>query len=91
MTNILLIIIAVLLVVRIVLQVRQGRNAFVHTYASAYAVRKVVVQADSAEELSDKLCEKWWYCDYELVTIIEEGGVFYAFLQSRKVRNYYEE
>lgn len=91
MTNILLSIIAVLLFARIVLQVRRGKRAVEKGFASAYGVRKVAVVAKSADELYDRLCEKWEYCDYELVSIIKDKGEFYAFLQSKKIKTYYEE
>lgn len=91
MTNILLSIIAVLLFARIVLQIRQGKRAVEKGYASAYCVRKVAIVAKSADELYDRLCEKWEYCDYELVSIIKDNGEFYAFLQSKKIKNYYKE
>lgn len=91
MTNILLSIIAVLLFARIVLQVRQDKRAVEKLYASAYEVRKVAIVAKSADELYDRLREKWEYCDYELVSIIKDKGEFYAFLQSKKIKNYYEE
>lgn len=90
MTNILLAIIIVLLIARIVLQVRQGKRAVEKGYASAYEVRKVAIVAKSADELYDRLCEKWEYCDYELVSIIKDKGEFYAFLQSKKIKNYYD-
>lgn len=90
MTNILLSIIAVLLFARIVLQVWHGKRAMEKGYASAYGVRKVAIVAKSADELYDRLCEKWEYCDYELVSIIKDKGEFYAFLQSKKIRNYYD-
>lgn len=90
MTNILLSIIAVLLFARIVLQIKQGKRAVEKGYASAYEVRKVAIVAKSADELYDRLCEKWEYCDYELVSVIEDKGVFYAFLQSKKIKKYYE-
>lgn len=91
MTNILLSIIIALLLARIALQVRRGKRAVEKGYASAYGVRKVAVVAKSADELYDRLCEKWEYCDYELVSIIKDKGEFYAFLQSKKIKTYYEE
>lgn len=91
MTIILLSIIAVLLFARIVLQIKQGKRAVEKGYASAYGVRKVAVVAKSADELYDRLCEKWEYCDYELVSIIKDKGEFYAFLQSKKIKNYYND
>ncbi len=91
MTNILLSIIAALLFARIVLQVWQGKRDVQKGYASAYGVRKVAVVAKSADELYDRLCEKWEYCDYELVSIIKDKGEFYAFLQSKKIKHHYEE
>lgn len=57
MTNVLLLIIAVLLFARIVLQIKQGKRAVEKGYASAYGVRKVAVVAKSADELYDRLCE----------------------------------
>lgn len=90
MTNILLSIIAVLLFARIVLQIRHGKRAVEKGYASAYGVRKVAIVAKSADELYNRLCEKWEYCDYELVSIIKDKGEFYAFLQSKKIKNYYD-
>lgn len=91
MTNILLSIIAVLLFARIVLQIRQGKRAVEKEFASAYEVRKVAIVAKSADELYERLCEKWEYCDYELVSIIKDKGEFYAFLQSKKIKTYYKE
>lgn len=90
MTNILLSIIAVLLFARIVMQIQQGKRAVEKGYASAYEVRKVAIVAKSADELYDRLCEKWECCDYELVSIIKDKGEFYAFLQSKKIKNYYD-
>lgn len=91
MTNILLSIITVLLFARIVLQIWQGKRTVEKGYAATSEVRKTIVAADSPESLYDRLCEKWEYCDYELVSVIEYDGVFYAFLQSKKIKNYYEE
>ena len=90
MTNILLTIIAVLLLARIVLQIKQGKRAVEKGYAASSEVRKTVVVANSAEGLYDRLCYRWEYCDYELVSIIEDNGVFYAFLQSKKIKTYYD-
>lgn len=90
MTNVLLIIIAVLLFARIVLQIQQGKRAMEKGYAAASEVRKVAMVSDSVEGLYDRLCEKWEYCDYELVSVIEDKGVFYAFLQSKKIKTCYE-
>lgn len=90
MTDILLSIIAVLLFARIFLQIKQGKRTLEKVYASAYGVRKVVVTAKTADELYRRLCEQWEYCDYELVSIIKDKGEFYAFLQSKKIKNYYE-
>lgn len=86
MTNILLSIIAVLLLARIVLQVWQGKRE----YCTTRAVKRVVVDGNSVEDLRDKLCNKWWWCDYEIAAIIEDKGVFYAFLQSKEVKTHYE-
>lgn len=91
MTNILLSIIAVLLLARIVLQVRQGKRAVEKGYAATYSVRKVVIVTKSADELYERICKNWEYCDYEIAAIIHDNGKFYAFMQSKKIKNYYEE
>lgn len=91
MTNILLSIIAVLLLARIALQVVQGKRAVEKGYAAPCEVRKVVMTAKTAEELSYRLCVQWEYCDFELVAIIKDKGEYYAFLQTKKIKNYYEE
>ena len=83
MTNILLLIIAVLLAVRIVLQLRQGKRK----HYTTKAVKRVIVDGNSIEDLRDKLCEKWW-SDYEIVSVIEGRGIFYAFLQSKEIMNF---
>lgn len=90
MTDILLLIIAVLLFARIVLQIWQVKRAVEKGYAAPSEVQKTVVVAKSAEGLYERLCERWEYCDYELVSIIEDDGVFYAFLQSKKIKTYYD-
>ncbi len=90
MTDILLLIIAVLLFARIVLQIWQVKRAVEKGCAAPSEVHKVVVDGNSIEDLRDKLCDKWWYCDYELVSILEDRGIFYAFLQSKKIKTYYE-
>ncbi len=84
MIETLLIIIAVLLAVRIVLQLRQGKRK----YYTTRAVKRVVVDGNSIEDLRDKLCEKWWWSDYEIVSVIEDRGIFYAFLQSKEIMNF---
>lgn len=84
MTNILLTLIAVLLLARFILQLRQGKRV----YYTTRAVKRVVVDGNSIEDLRDKLCEKWWYSDYEIVSVIEDRGIFYAFLQSKDFYNY---
>ena len=86
MTDTLLIIIAVLLAVRIILQARQGKR----NHYTTRAVKRVVVDGNSIEDLRDKLCEKWWWSDYEIVSVIEDRGIFYAFLQSKEIKNFYE-
>lgn len=85
-TNILLTLIAVLLLVRIVLQVWRDKRA----YYTTRAVKRVVVDGNSIEDLRDKLCEKWWWSDYEIVSVIKDRGIFYAFLQSKEIKSYIE-
>ena len=84
MTDTLLIIIAVLLAVWIVLQLRQGKR----NHYTTKAVKRVIVDGNSIEDLRDKLCEKWWWSDYEIVSVIEDRGIFYAFLQSKEIMNF---
>ncbi len=90
MTNILLVIIIVLLIARFILQMWQAERRYKDAYATATNVRKVVVTAHSALELKERLCDDWWYCDYELVSIIRENDVYYAFLSQKKIKNYIE-
>ena len=84
MIETLLIIIAVRIAVRIVLQLRQGKRI----HYTTRAVKRVVVDGNSIEDLRDKLCEKWWWSDYEIVSVIEDRGIFYAFLQSKEIMNF---
>lgn len=83
-TNILLTLIAVLLLARIAYRDKRA-------YYTTRAVKRVVVDGNSIEDLRDKLCEKWWWSDYEIVSVIEDRGIFYAFLQSKEIKSYMEE
>ena len=89
-TTILLTLIAVLLLARMILQVWQGKETLKRAYATTRNVRKITVLAKTAEELNDKLCDEGWWRDYELVTIIKDKGLFYAFLQSKEIKKYME-
>lgn len=88
MTDILLIIIAVLLGVCITLQVWQGKRAF-DCYATTRNVRKVVVTDDTLDGLISKIIDEFWWSDYELVTIVRDEDGYHAFMQCREIKNYY--
>ena len=93
MIETLLIIIAVLLAVRIVLQVRQGKRAFENVYQATSEVDNVVRVAED----SDSKCNINYHLEwasvhgYELVSA--ERGVYntwYLFFTRKKIKNFYE-
>ncbi|MBD5382006.1 hypothetical protein [Clavibacter sp.] len=92
MTDTLLIIIAVLLAVRIVLQVRQGKRAFEKMYCAPSEVENINVYSDKCrvEENLRKYSEQ----GFELVQVIDNYGghrdVVMLFFTRKKIKNYYE-
>ena len=94
MTDTLLIIIAVLLAVRIVLQLRHGKRAFEKMYQATSEVDNVVRVAED----SDSKCNINYHLEwasvhgYELVSA--ERGVYntwYLFFTRKKIKNFLEE
>lgn len=86
MTTILLSIIIVLLIARFALQVWQARN-ITDGYSTTYEVQKAVVCEKSLYKLGFRLCNKWEYCDFELISVIKDGDAYYAFLQQKKIKH----
>ena len=93
MTTTLLIIIAVLLAVRIVLQIRQGKRAFEKMYQATSEVEGCVkvVKSDDRDEMAREL-GKASKNGWELVSTHQPNMVdLYLFFTRKKIKNYYEE
>ena len=95
MTNILLIIIAVLLAVRIVLQVRQGKRAFEKMYQATSEVEYNFDFCNSDPFTAARKAEELGEDGWELVTILPvdvSGNACYAlFFTRKKIKNFLEE
>ncbi len=94
MTNILLIIIAVLLGVRIVLQVRQGKRAFDKMYCAPSEVENIEIVVGTYH-VSSTLRE-YGKCGYEFVqAVCPYGGrgsnATQLFFTRKKIKNFWEE
>ena len=92
MTNTLLIIIALLLAVRIVLQLRQGKRAFEKMYCAPSEVENCVkeVRYDMRFQLEDKL-ESMSAEGWELVAVDRYANFMYLFFTRKKIKNFLEE
>lgn len=95
-TNILLTIIAVLLAVRIVLQVRQGKRAFEKSYCAPSEVENrlevSIPEPKAIEDTIRALGQEGW--EFVSAEQIEWRGRFrevYLFFTRKKIKNYYEE
>lgn len=91
MTNILLSIIAVLLFVRIVLQIRQGKRAVEKGYATPseveYTFRHVQGDTFAIRSALDAMSQKRW----ELVNACTgEDDTLLLFFTRKKIKNYYD-
>lgn len=94
MTNILLTIIAVLLFVRIVLQIRQGKRAVEKGYCMASEVENCIAIVEEyrvGSKIADYAKRGW-----ELVQVIDHCGGsgnsrYQLFFTRKKIKNYYEE
>lgn len=95
MTNVLLIIIAVLLIVRIVLQVRRGKRVVEKGYAAPSEVETTMRIADNDPFAINNMADSMARSNWELVTVIKttvSGSPAYAlFFTRKKIKNYYEE
>ena len=93
-TDTLLIIIAVLLAVRIVLQLRQGKRAFEKMYFAPSEVENVVRIANDSPTKCDINYHLEWASinGYELVCV-ERGECYdlYLFFTRKKIKNFLEE
>ncbi len=93
MTNILLIIIAVLLAVRIVLQVRQGKRAFEKVRTEVIEVQNTCDLWVSQENVWDTIRRRG-EDGFELVQVLYKKGdicPYALFFTRKKIRNFYEE
>ncbi|MDE7345318.1 MAG: hypothetical protein K2N48_01095 [Muribaculaceae bacterium] len=94
MTDTLLIIIAVLLAVRIVLQVRQGKRAFDKSYATTCDVENISTVVDRYR-VHDTIRD-YGKRGYELVQVIDNKGgsgnsEYQLFFTRKKIKNFLEE
>lgn len=92
MTDILLIIIAVLLAVRIGLQVRHGKRAFEKMYQAPSEVENSVKVVNRSyyhvREMIEKMAKDRW----ELVSAhLSKNGNETLFFTRKKIKNFYEE
>ncbi len=93
MTNILLSIIIVLLIARIVLQIRQGKRAVEKGYCTASEVENCRVTVASYD--IDKTIRDYSRNGWELVQVIDHCGghgnsLQQLFFTRKKIKNYYE-
>lgn len=89
MTNILLSIIAVLLIARIVLQIRQGKRAVEKGYAATSEVQNTVIVVD-ANKIVGALNDMGKR-GYELVQVADfDNDKCYLFFTRKKIKNYYD-
>ena len=95
MTDTLLIIIAVLLAVRIVLQVRQGKRAFEKMYCAQSEVEYNFDICNNAPFVVAEYAKKHGKDNWELITILPidvSGNACYAlFFTRKKIKNFLEE
>lgn len=94
MTNTLLIIIAVLLAVRIVLQVRQGKRAFEKHYCAPSEVENIAIIVDTYHV--DSTLRDYGERGYEFVqAVCPYGGrgadATQLFFTRKKIKNFWEE
>ena len=94
MTCTLLLIIAVLLAVRIVLQVRQGKRAFEKMYQATSEVENISTAVDCNRV--DSAIRDYGKRGYELVQVIDNNGgsgnsEYQLFFTRKKIKNFLEE
>ena len=94
MIETLLIIIAVLLAVRIVLQLRQGKRAFEKMYQATSEVENVLRVAVDGSVYSDINYHLKWAATngYELLSATRvDSDTWYLFFSRKKIKNFLEE
>ena len=91
MTDTLLIITAVLLAVRIVLQLWQDKRAFEKMYQATSEVENVHIMVSKHD--IDKYLSNYSKQGYELIHVVNlsEHGMFQLFLTRKKIKNFLEE
>lgn len=95
MTIILLSIIAVLLLARIVLQIRQGKRAVEKGYATASEVETTVRLTNTDHFEVNEFVARMALHKWELVTVfqttVNNNPAYALFFTRKKIKNYYEE
>ena len=92
MTNLLLIIIAVLLAVQIVLQLRQGKRAFEKMYQATSEVENCVKVVNRSQYHVREMIEKMAKDRWELVSAhLSKNGNETLFFTRKKIKNFLEE
>ena len=92
MTNTLLIIIAVLLAVRIVLQLRQGKRAFEKMYCAPSKVENCVNIVENNHYEISNVVERMATYRWEFVSAYPtKDDKVLLFFTRKKIKNYYEE
>ncbi|WP_300905730.1 hypothetical protein [uncultured Bacteroides sp.] len=92
MTNILLTIIAVLLLARIVLQIKQGKRAVEKGYAASSEVETQVVVCNRSQYHIREVCDMMSSDRWELVAAHRtKNQNEILFFTRKKIKNYYEE
>lgn len=92
MTDTLLIIIAVLLAVRIVLQLRQGKRAFEKMYCAPSEVENCVKVVNRSQYHVREMIEKMAQDRWELVSAhLSKNGNETLFFTRKKIKNFLEE
>ena len=86
MTNLLLILIAVLLAVRIVLQARQGKK-----YQAESEVENIAVRIEDRDNNLENTLKEKNAEGYELVQAVPTQIGVVLFFTRKKIKNYYEE
>lgn len=94
MTNALLTIIAVLLIVRIVLQVKQGKRAVEKGYATASEVETTVRLTNTDHFEVEEFIARMALYKWELVTVLQttvnNNPAYALFFTRKKIKNYYD-
>lgn len=91
-TNILLTLIAVLLLARFILQLRQGKRAFEKSYCAPSEVENCVKVVNRSQYHVREMIEKMAKDRWELVSAhLSKNGNETLFFTRKKIKNFYEE